>query len=343
MSTFDGARNSIYGVGDYIFSYFEPPKSSTADGISWKVVMTTSPVANDVSNFESFHLSVSASNYTYQIKTNDGILSFGYNFTDYSVSNTKEFFNFINLHRSPGTVRYTTDFGLEVTTTRRTGEIFVPFIYNEKLRGVCGDYDFNKNNDYTCPDGTVQKSRYEAAKCWQISGTPGKDPAVIDNSPCRAAAVCDTLFDHDVFKACKNRVDISPYIAECRTDYCHVQTDATLTDIQSAFMNDCIVDEPNDPSVCKWKTVLGRSKCPTNSVWSGCKPQCQAQKSCSGSGRLCSDAVLVEGCFCKSGFVLSDKGECVSPSQCGSHWENWRPCSVSCGGGTRTRTGYKER
>ena len=311
--------------------------------------METSPVGtnDDVSNFESFHLSVLASNYTYQIKTNDDILSFAYNFTDVSVSSDKEFLNFINLHRRLGKVTYTTDFGLEVITTKRTGEIFVPFIYSEKLKGVCGDYDFNKNNDYTCPDGTVhpfnKNSQYEAAQCWQISGTPGKNPAVSDDKPCRAAAVCDTLFDHDVFKACKNRVDISPYIAECRTDYCHVQTDATLTAIQSAFMNDCVVDDPNDQSLCQWKIVLGKTKCPTNSVWSGCKPQCQAQKSCSGSGRLCSDAVLIEGCFCEAGFVLSNKGECVSPSQCGSHWENWRPCSVSCGGGTRTRTGYKER
>lgn len=45
----------------------------------------------------------------------------------------------------------------------------------------------------------------------------------------------------------------------------------------------------------------------------------------------CGDTMLVEGCFCKDGFVENDKGKCVEPKDCGP-----RPCTDSennCGVG----------
>ena len=345
--TFDGASNSIYGVGKYVFSTFEAKTSESTESPNWKIIMETSPVGRSgrVSNFKAFTLSVKAPSYTYEVRTIGGTATFAYNFTDYSVANDAEFISFIGLHRGHRRVTYTTEFGLEVVTTGRSGRIFVPFIFSDKLKGICGDYDFNKFNDYACPDGTVhpfnKNSEYIAAKCWQVSGTPGDPPIDIERTPCSVASVCDSLFDHQVFEFCKKYIDTSSFITECKTDYCQVQTADTLTAIQEAFMEKCSTGYPTDNGVCNWRSAIGQNQCPPNSAWSGCKPQCQAQKTCKGSGR-CSDAVRVEGCFCKAGFVLSDNGECISTTQCGPiHWESWRPCSVSCGGGTRTRYGYE--
>lgn len=350
--TFDGARNSVYGVGTYVFSSFESEKSQA---LSWKIIMETSSVGRSgrVSNFRAFTLSVKTPIYTYEIRTSGGTATFKFNFTDDSVVTNAEFAEFINLQRKYGNaVSYITDFGLEVSTTGRSGEIFVPFIFSDKLRGICGDYDFNKLNDYTCRDGTVypfnRNSEYEAAKCWQVTGTPGLPPDVVDSTPqCDVTAVsstCDTLFDNEVFAVCKKYIETSSFITECKTDYCEVTSDSTLTAIQSTFMRKCSVVLPTDSGVCNWRNDIGKNTCPQDSVWSGCKPQCQAQKTCKGSGR-CDDAELVEGCFCKPGFVMAEGGRisirCIRKKECPSHWENWRPCSVSCGGGTRTRYGFE--
>ena len=133
---------------------------------------------------------------------------------------------------------------------------------------------------------------------------------------CDVDEICESLFDNEIFKNCTSAVDPSSFIESCKIDYCLVNTDETLEQIFEAFMGKCKDVLPDDKGVCTWKNEIGLNTCPSRTVWSGCKPQCQAYSSCDNEGLECSDTVLIEGCFCKDGFFLNKNNQCVAPRQC---------------------------
>ena len=333
--------------------------------------METAPIGK-VSRLNALTLSVQTSNYTYQVKTAysktaqdwSTSINYSYNFTD-SAYNDADFEKLVQVQIQNRKVTYKTEFGVTIVQHGYSGEIFVPYAFHQKLEGLCGNYDYNKTNDFMCPDGTIwpfdagntydrTTSEFETAKCWKINGEDGPHPDDINRKSCEAISVCDNLFENEIFDNCTSLIDPTPFIDACKTDYCQVQTQQTLEDIYATFMQKCADILPEDEAVCTWRQVLNMDSCPRNSIWSGCKAQCDSRKSCKGPG-TCDVGVLSEGCFCKPGFVLSDNGRCIARTRCGLYWAEWTSCASSievtedandtleeyCQG-TRTRIGYIE-
>ena len=160
---------------------------------------------------------------------------------------------------------------------------------------------------------------------------------------CEDATICDDIFSDAAFDSCKQVVDVEKHLQKCRIEVCQSNNLKAPTQTQENYMQECAsVGQPE--IVCGLKEHLSISKhnCPINQAWSSCKPQCQALRSCTGINN-CDDQVLIEGCFCKEGYVMSDGENCIRASSCETHWEEWSSCSVSCGSGTKIRHGYKDR
>ena len=245
--------------------------------------METAPIGK-VSKLKSLFLNVTNTvfNYTYHVKTDfQGAVSYSYNFSDDLVQDNSSFEQFLTLNLLPGKVSLKTEFGVRVEQGGSRGEVFVPYVYSGLLEGICGNYDFNKTNDFKCSNGTVfpfdagntfemTKSEYETAKCWKLNGDDGPKPGEIGKS-CPEAKICEKLFENEVFSKCVEKIDTSEFIEACKIDYCQEKSTQTLTDIQSIFMHKCSDILPRDPTTCNWRNEIGLNECPINSIWSGCK------------------------------------------------------------------------
>ena len=116
-----------------------------------------------------------------------------YSFSDSFITTDRQFEKHINLNRNvPGTIMYSTDFGVKMYHRGRRGEISVPYVYEQKLEGICGNYDYDMTNDFKSPDGTVwpyrefarslqKSSAFETAVAWKLNGFDGPDPNDIES------------------------------------------------------------------------------------------------------------------------------------------------------------------
>ncbi|KAG7271416.1 hypothetical protein CRUP_013666 [Coryphaenoides rupestris] len=78
-------------------------------------------------------------------------------------------------------VQLTTDFGLTVRFDGRShGEIVLPSTYQNDVRGLCGNYDGNKRNEYMKPDGSLTRNLNDFGESWRCS-----DRQLVEEQPIR--------------------------------------------------------------------------------------------------------------------------------------------------------------
>ena len=276
LTTFDGATNDIYraagSVGDPLSgSVFTLVKSTQAfedqNGYSFKLSLTTK-------GYPALELTVAGGFGSYTVTT------FAYVDSDFDfsqlneVENEAEFKKYINFQireKDRGDiVSYQTPFGLKVTQDDLDFQVQLSLALSGRLsqnvEGLCGNYDQDISNDYTCTDGTVfdagqtetelNDAMFEAIKCWNEE----PDNAVTnpnDNEECtdeQRREDCETLFDGEAFKHCLTLVDPAPLIKNCLYDWCVLEERTGRTQNREEFIRRCrLIDpdpvEPTDPQV----------------------------------------------------------------------------------------------
>ncbi|XP_038855714.1 mucin-5B-like [Salvelinus namaycush] len=97
--------------------------------------------------------------------------------------------------------------------------------YQGQVCGLCGNYDGNANNDFTTRAQATVVDPVEFGNSWKVSSSCPSVSAVVHpcaSNPYRAswAQKQCSIIKSDVFAACQNQVDPSPYYDACVRDSC---------------------------------------------------------------------------------------------------------------------------
>ena len=97
--------------------------------------------------------------------------------------------------------------------------------WQDKLCGLCGNYNNDRNDDFILRNGSLTNSANEFGSSWLYSktsetcGVLEPPPPCSDSIMAEAQARCDELAN-SVFNVCSSIVDPVSYINDCVLDYC---------------------------------------------------------------------------------------------------------------------------
>ncbi|KAM3842689.1 LOW QUALITY PROTEIN: zonadhesin, like [Diretmus argenteus] len=218
-----------------------------------------------------------------------------------------------------------TPFGLKVRWDgNHYAQISVPSSYRDQMCGLCGDYDGDRDNDFTKPDGALVENINDFGDSWQTeededdSCSSGTKPEPCDpklqaevEKPDKCGKIKDPA---GPFRECIAVVDPAPFFQSCVYDMCQYNGQQhVLCDQLQAYTAAC---QSAGATVHQWRTPdFCPLACPPNSSYVLCGSGCA--ETCVGVvGPQGCDGVCVEGCRCDPGFILSDQ-KCVPLKDCG--------------------------
>ncbi|XP_069815842.1 SCO-spondin-like [Dendropsophus ebraccatus] len=198
--------------------------------------------------------------------------------------------------------------------------------FADKVRGLCGTYNWNQNDDFTTPESDIESSVTDFANKFKVSadcpdvGPRGFDPCGTYTQRRKYAEEACALIAGDAFQPCHDVVEWGPYHQLCLYDVCGCSsTKNCLCSALSAYARQCAQEGVLVP----WRNqTLCPIQCSGGQVYMECAPPCQ--KTCAdlrmADSGYCQDLVgCVAGCNCPEGLVLDDSGQCVRPSMCSCH------------------------
>ena len=236
--------------------------------------------------------------------------------------------------------------------------ISVPVItYHEKLEGLCGDCNYNKTNDNIDPNGDPIYETDRFVDSWKVVNKCVNDDDILCNkcadsitttpfsttkattsrktttgatttigtstTPSECEQKCDIL-DSDIFAACRQVVDFTPYKQSCIYDACK--------DMKPCFSIAAAAEQCREAGICvDWRSEIDEDcdvQCPAGREYKHCSSSCDtsAPMTCNDvignnttSTGLC---ILSETCACPEGMV-DHEGECIKPTECPSCLEKY--------------------
>ncbi|KYO43844.1 SCO-spondin [Alligator mississippiensis] len=195
--------------------------------------------------------------------------------------------------------------------------------FAHKVRGLCGTYNWNQQDEFTTPAGDVEASAAAFAHKFRVSGEcPVPSAATFD--PCStyaqhrafAEAACAVLHG-PAFQPCHHLVDREPFHQLCLYDVCGCPADKDcLCGAVAAYARQCA--QEGAPVPWRNQTFCG-VQCGGGQVYQECSAPCR--KTCSdlhldGAGACQELDVCVAGCNCPEGLVLDEGGQCIPPAMC---------------------------
>ncbi|KAM3590633.1 uncharacterized protein V6R79_013313 [Siganus canaliculatus] len=208
------------------------------------------------------------------------------------------------------TVRYDGNHFMDIKVTKD---------FQDKLCGLCGDYDKNSKDDFRKPDGSMASDAYDFGHSWNTD--PKCDTIIIPPFECpeeeeelyQGSGYCGILLDpKGPFAACHPKVNPNNYFKDCVFDLCELDgAQPPLCDAIEAYVNEC---QDRGVTISPWRNdTFCSPECPPNSHYEPCADPCQ--ETCSGKPPSCSGPCS-ESCVCDPGYVQS-AGQCVKNNSCG--------------------------
>ncbi|XP_017282542.1 zonadhesin, like [Kryptolebias marmoratus] len=218
------------------------------------------------------------------------------------------------------------DFGV---TVRYDGNHFMDIKvikdYQDKVCGLCGDYNGNAKDDFRKPDGTLTNNANDFGHSWNTDAECNKKPNTTipgcdeaEEELYESSGYCGVLLDKNgPFAVCHPKVNPNEYFRDCVFDLCELDgAKPILCEAIEAYVNEC---QDRGVNIGPWRNeTFCPLKCPPNSHYESCADPCQ--ETCSGKPPSCSGPCS-EACVCDPGYVLS-AGKCVKKNTCGCKFTN---------------------
>ncbi|XP_075252382.1 mucin-6-like isoform X2 [Convolutriloba macropyga] len=208
------------------------------------------------------------------------------------------------------------------------------FFNDQNLKGMCGSYDDNRENDFKNNEDEFVAHASAFANSWKITDyetVPGScQDAQETTHPCmsltdaeRGAAVgtCAHL-QMGPFEHYKNDYGVEMFKLDCVYDYCKAVGDnlsecAAVCDSFMMFAEQC--NSKAEGPLVQWRTSEFCPKtCPyPHMEYLECGPSCCHR--CNFAGRPLDDSCFEEctpGCFCEPGYFMDENRNCLEKQEC---------------------------
>ncbi|XP_055965485.1 von Willebrand factor-like, partial [Sorex fumeus] len=209
--------------------------------------------------------------------------------------------------------------------------------YQERVCGLCGNFDGVQNNDFTSSSLQVEENPVDFGNSWKVNpqcADTRKVPLDMAPATCRDNLLKQTMVDSscriltsDIFRECNKLVDPEPFLDVCIYDSCSCESVgdcACFCDAVAAYAHLCA----QHGQVVTWRTA---TLCPQSCEernhresgyecewrYDSCGPACPV--TCQHPEPLVCPVQCVEGCHahCPPGKVLDELLQtCVSPEDC---------------------------
>ena len=287
IRTFDGAMTDVYGVGSYVLArsnfndfpgWFNIKMiTESSDGApGWPVSVTNSievDFALDESEFGSgLEVKVITDRQgKFEVWEREEL-------GEYELLDEGLHEKFVTMGNRPNLVSYSTWFGLEIEHEGSAARIRLPQWYSEKVEGLCGNFDQEKENDWFLRNGTVlpysdtsfmqTEAELSIASDWKYSGEP-EEPPLKDPEEIQICAEgvdfadierqCEELFDQEILKSCTEAFDPKDYKNACKVDLCANPGPETKSEILKNYIHDCTDMRDDNELKCSWfNTIPGK-------------------------------------------------------------------------------------
>ncbi|KAH0627733.1 hypothetical protein JD844_003874 [Phrynosoma platyrhinos] len=188
--------------------------------------------------------------------------------------------------------------------------------FANKVRGLCGTYNWNQQDEFTSPEGDVESSTAAFAHKFRVthdcpfSATLAPDPCSTYAQRREFAEAACAVLHGPSFQPCHDLVEREPFYQLCLYDVCGCSASRDcLCSAVAAYARRCA----QEGVLVAWRN---QSFCPVQcsggQVYQECATPCQ--RSCADLGMevfgTCQDLdrLCVAGCNCLEGLVLDDDG-----------------------------------
>ncbi|XP_050572817.1 LOW QUALITY PROTEIN: SCO-spondin-like [Cygnus atratus] len=217
-------------------------------------------------------------------------------------------------------------FGTHVLWGLETPTVYITLqpVFANKVRGLCGTYNWDQGDEFTTPAGDVEVGIAAFANKYRVSSAcPVLGPVPFE--PCStyaprrelASAACAILHGAP-FQPCHHLVDREPFHQLCLYDVCACPAGKQcLCPTLAAYARQCA----QEGAALSWRNQsFCGVQCSGGQVFQECSSPCGrtcADLRLDGAGSCPDlDGLCVSGCNCPEGLVLDDGGQCVPKDVC---------------------------
>ncbi|XP_069066851.1 SCO-spondin-like [Pleurodeles waltl] len=310
--TFDRKRYSFQGTCNYIL---------VQDFVEGKLLITAeNTVCGSTGEVNCLRaITINVHNTSVRLKTTGDVTVDGREFALPYVSAV------LSVRRASSSFILVQSFGVHILWGLEFRLVYITLqpVYVDKVRGLCGTYNWNQNDDFTTPEGDVETSVAAFANKFKTT-SECPDTGAFTFDPCGtytqrqefAESSC-AILQSTLFQPCHDLVEWEPYHQLCLYDVCGcVPGRDCLCSAMAAYARQCALEGVAVP----WRNhTFCPIMCTGGQVYAECSSSCR--KTCADlrmeASRSCLDLEgCVAGCNCPDGLVLDDNGQCIPNSMC---------------------------